>query len=173
LVGRGLRRRPDADSIYYADSHPLTITDANSDSNADSNPVAGADSNAYTGAVIHSDADSEPHAHGDSDSATYSNPHAFAFAYSDPYAGADGRGDDTSTGHGRHFLSRIIGAERGDAAYLVYVSAGALPRGLAPNTFSGEISGTPGFAGTSKFTIYATDRGHESVSRAFQILVLP
>ncbi len=71
------------------------------------------------------------------------------------------------------FYHASLGLSGGTPPYLVYVSAGALPRGLALNTFSGEISGTPGFAGTSKFTIYATDRGHESVSRAFQILVLP
>jgi len=61
----------------------------------------------------------------------------------------------------------------GTPPYLVYVSAGALPRGLALNTFSGEISGTPGAAGVSRFTIFATDRSHESASRSFQISITP
>jgi Putative Ig domain len=69
------------------------------------------------------------------------------------------------------FYHASLGLSGGTPPYLVYVSAGALPRGLALNTFSGEISGTPGAAGTSKFTIYVTDRSHESASRAFQISV--
>jgi hypothetical protein len=76
-------------------------------------------------------------------------------------------------GRVRIFYHASLGLSGGTPPYLVYVSAGALPRGLALNTFSGEISGTPGVAGTSRFTIYVTDRGHESVSRAFQISILP
>jgi Putative Ig domain len=69
------------------------------------------------------------------------------------------------------FYHASLGLSGGTPPYLVYLSAGALPRGLALNNFSGEISGTPGVAGTSMFTIYASDRSHESVSRAFQITV--
>ncbi|HVA39079.1 MAG TPA: Ig domain-containing protein [Candidatus Binataceae bacterium] len=61
----------------------------------------------------------------------------------------------------------------GTPPYLVYVSAGALPRGLALNTFDGEISGTPGGAGLWKFTVYVTDQDHASASRAFQISIAP
>lgn len=59
----------------------------------------------------------------------------------------------------------------GTPPYLVYVSAGALPRGLALNTFNGEITGTPGAAGVSRFTVYVTDRGNASASRSYQIQV--
>ena len=71
------------------------------------------------------------------------------------------------------FYHASLGLSGGTPPYLVYVSAGALPRGLTLNTFSGEISGTPGVAGASRFRIYVTDRSHESVSRAFQISVIP
>ncbi|MGZ6227123.1 MAG: Ig domain-containing protein [Candidatus Binataceae bacterium] len=67
------------------------------------------------------------------------------------------------------FYHASLGLSGGTPPYLVYVSAGALPRGLALNTFSGSISGTPGAAGLSTFTVYATDRGSESVSGVFQI----
>jgi hypothetical protein len=69
------------------------------------------------------------------------------------------------------FYHASLGLSGGTPPYLVYVSAGALPRGLALNTFSGSISGTPGAAGLSTFTVYATDRGSESVSGVFQISI--
>ena len=59
----------------------------------------------------------------------------------------------------------------GTPPYTVFVSVGALPRGLALDTFDGEISGIPGAAGTSTFTVYATDRSHQSASRTFQISI--
>jgi putative Ig domain-containing protein len=71
------------------------------------------------------------------------------------------------------FYYASLGLSGGTPPYLVLVSAGALPRGLALNTFSGQISGTPAVAGASRFTIYISDRSHASVSRAFQILVIP
>ncbi|MGO8937264.1 MAG: Ig domain-containing protein [Mycobacterium sp.] len=69
------------------------------------------------------------------------------------------------------FYHASLGLSGGTPPYLVFVSAGALPRGLSLNTFSGEISGTPGAAGDSKFMVYVTDRSHESASQAFQISV--
>ena len=71
------------------------------------------------------------------------------------------------------FYHATLGLSGGTPPYLVYVSAGALPRGLALNTFDGEISGTPGAAGISKFTVYVTDRSHASATRAFQISIRP
>ena len=59
----------------------------------------------------------------------------------------------------------------GTPPYLVYIIAGKLPRGLALNTFDGLISGTPGVAGVSKFTVYATDQGNASASRSLQITI--
>ncbi len=60
----------------------------------------------------------------------------------------------------------------GTPPYLVYVSAGVLPRGLALNTFNGEITGTPADAGIWKFTVYVTDRANASASRSFQIQII-
>ncbi len=71
------------------------------------------------------------------------------------------------------FYHATLGLSGGTPPYLVYVSAGALPRGLSLNTFDGEISGTPGAAGISKFTVYVTDRSHASATRAFQISIRP
>jgi hypothetical protein len=71
------------------------------------------------------------------------------------------------------FYHASLGLNGGTPPYLVYVTAGAVPRGLALNTFSGSISGTPGFAGLSLFTVYVTDRGHASSSRALQISITP
>jgi hypothetical protein len=71
------------------------------------------------------------------------------------------------------FYHASLGLNGGTPPYLVYVTAGAVPRGLALNTFSGGISGTPGFAGLSLFTVYVTDRGHASASRALQISITP
>jgi hypothetical protein len=70
------------------------------------------------------------------------------------------------------FYHASLGLSGGTPPYLVYVSAGALPRGLALNTFNGSISGTPGAAGLSTFMVYATDRGSESVSEVFQISII-
>ncbi len=71
------------------------------------------------------------------------------------------------------FYHASLGLSGGTPPYLVYLSSGALPRGLALNTFSGEISGIPGFAGLTLFTVYVSDRGHASVSQAFQISISP
>jgi hypothetical protein len=71
------------------------------------------------------------------------------------------------------FYHASLGLSGGTPPYLVIVSAGAVPRGLALNTFSGNISGTPGAAGLSLFTVYVTDRGHASADRALQISITP
>jgi hypothetical protein len=64
-----------------------------------------------------------------------------------------------------------LGLSGGTQPYRVYVSAGALPRGLALNSFSGDITGTPGAVAVTRFTVYVTDRGHASASWSFQIPV--
>jgi hypothetical protein len=42
---------------------------------------------------------------------------------------------------------------------------------LALNSFSGDITGTPGAVAVTRFTVYVTDRRHASASRSFQIPV--
>ena len=69
------------------------------------------------------------------------------------------------------FYRASLGLSGGTQPYLVYVSAGGLPRGLALNSFSGDITGTPGAVAVTRFTVYVTDRGHASASRSFQIQV--
>ncbi|MEA2874249.1 MAG: large repetitive protein, partial [Hyphomicrobiales bacterium] len=51
------------------------------------------------------------------------------------------------------------------------VSAGALPAGLALNSSSGAISGTPSAAGSFSFTVLATDRSGRTGARAFTFAV--
>ncbi len=69
------------------------------------------------------------------------------------------------------FYRTSLGLTGGTPPYLVYVSEGALPRGLSLNTFSGLISGIPARAGTWNFTVYATDRNHQSASSALKISI--
>jgi hypothetical protein len=185
LVGRGFHRRSDADTVANSDSNSDAHANsdsnahANSDSNAHANSDSDSDAYAYAyakpDAVTHSNGDTHPNADGDADpySDTFADPNAITVADCDAHADADGRRHDAPGWQSRHLLSRLVGASGGTPPYLVYVSAGALLRGLALNTFSGDISGTPGVAGTSRFTIRVTDRGHESVSRAFQISIIP
>ena len=70
------------------------------------------------------------------------------------------------------FYRASLGLSGGTPPYLVYVSAGAIPRGLSLNTFSGLISGIPARAGTWNFTVYATDKNHQSASSALSISIL-
>lgn len=53
--------------------------------------------------------------------------------------------------------SQTVTANGGTAGYTYSVSAGALPAGLALNTSSGLISGTPTAAGSASFTVSALD----------------
>lgn len=53
--------------------------------------------------------------------------------------------------------SATLGANGGTAPYTWTVSSGSLPSGLTLASSSGQISGTPGSAGTFSFTIQVTD----------------
>jgi uncharacterized protein (TIGR03382 family) len=70
--------------------------------------------------------------------------------------------------------SQAITASGGTAPYTYQISAGSLPAGLTLNSTTGVLSGTPSAAGTSSFTVEATDSstvtGHYSGSIGF---VLP
>ena len=60
----------------------------------------------------------------------------------------------------------------GDGAITYSVTTGSLPSGLNLNTNTGAITGTaPGTAGTSSFTITATDSQNQKTSRSFSIVV--
>jgi hypothetical protein len=71
------------------------------------------------------------------------------------------------------FYHASLGLNGGKPPYLAYVVAGAVPKGLGLNTFNGELSGLPGFAGDSRFTVYVIDRGRASTTRAFQLSIAP
>jgi hypothetical protein len=136
LVGRGFHRRPNADSVAHADrdadahSHPNadTVANANSDTdpnaNANSDTDPNADPDTYPNtfadpdAITHSNGDTDSNADGYSD--TLADFDAITFADSDidsnTFADAYGRRYHAPGWQSRHLLSRLVGAERRDAA---------------------------------------------------------
>ena len=69
--------------------------------------------------------------------------------------------------------SQTVTASGGATPYSYAVTAGALPGGLALNTTSGVVSGTPTSTGTFNFTISATDANAFTGSRAYAVNVAP
>lgn len=67
--------------------------------------------------------------------------------------------------------SQTVSAVGGTAPYTFSVSSGALPPGLTLATSTGIISGTPTAAGTSNFTITATDANNCPGSRPYSIVI--
>lgn len=67
--------------------------------------------------------------------------------------------------------SQVVSASGGNGSYTYSVSAGALPPGLMLNPATGAIGGTPGSAGTSSFTIRATDGSGATGSRAYSVTI--
>ena len=66
--------------------------------------------------------------------------------------------------------SATVSATGGTAPYTFALTAGTLPAGLTLNPVTGQISGTPTTAGTSSFTVTATDANTCAGSRAYQIV---
>ena len=72
--------------------------------------------------------------------------------------------------------SAAISASGGAQPYVWSITAGALPAGLTLNSSTGVISGTPTTAGTSSFTVTATDQGTptpKTKSAPLSITILP
>ncbi|MBI5406211.1 MAG: putative Ig domain-containing protein, partial [Nitrospirae bacterium] len=67
--------------------------------------------------------------------------------------------------------SQTIAASGGKTPYAWSVTTGALPAGLALNSATGQISGTPTAAGISNFTIQVSDANGATDSRAFSITI--
>ena len=67
--------------------------------------------------------------------------------------------------------SQSVSATGGSGSYTFSVSSGSLPAGLALNASTGLITGTPTAAGTSNFTVTATDGNGASGARAFTFTV--
>ncbi len=65
--------------------------------------------------------------------------------------------------------SQTVSATGGSGSYTFSVSSGTLPAGLSLNTGSGAITGTPTSAGSSSFTITATDGNGATGSRAYTV----
>jgi RHS repeat-associated protein len=69
--------------------------------------------------------------------------------------------------------SQTIATSGGSPPSTFMVSAGTLPAGLALNATTGVISGTPTTAGSSTFTITATDSSNATTSQAYTVVVIP
>lgn len=67
--------------------------------------------------------------------------------------------------------SQTIIASGGTAPYTYAVISGSLPTGLTLNTSTGQITGTPTTAGTSSFTIGATDANANTGSRGYSVAI--
>jgi hypothetical protein len=73
---------------------------------------------------------------------------------------------------GANYLQTVT-ATGGTPPLLWAKIAGALPAGLSLNSGNGQISGTPTTAGTSSFTIQATDANGATATKAFTLTVNP
>jgi hypothetical protein len=67
--------------------------------------------------------------------------------------------------------SQAIVASGGLVPYTYALTSGTLPLGLAFNTTTGTISGTPTTAGTANFTVAVTDVTNTAVSQAYTLTV--
>jgi hypothetical protein len=67
--------------------------------------------------------------------------------------------------------SQTLSATGGTGSYTFSVSAGALPSGLTLNPATGALTGTPTAAGSSNFTITATDSSSATGSRSYAFSV--
>src|SRR5205085_230564 len=68
--------------------------------------------------------------------------------------------------------SQALTATGGSTPYTWSISAGSLPAGLTLSA-GGTISGTPGSAGTSNFTVKVTDSASVSMTAALSLTVNP
>ncbi|WP_248764995.1 putative Ig domain-containing protein [Pseudomonas protegens] len=68
--------------------------------------------------------------------------------------------------------SQTVSASGGTPPYNYAITTGSLPAGLALNTNSGVISGTPSASGTFNLTVTATDANSATGSQAYSISIL-
>lgn len=69
------------------------------------------------------------------------------------------------------FYQQTIAVSGGTGPLVFAVASGALPAGLALNTSSGVIAGTPTTAGSASFTIRVTDANGVSDTQAYTVVV--
>ncbi|MBD9544758.1 cadherin-like beta sandwich domain-containing protein [Ensifer sp. ENS04] len=69
--------------------------------------------------------------------------------------------------------NRTVTATSGTAPYSFVVTAGILPAGLALNSATGLISGTPTYHGNFNFTVAATDANNASASASYSLSIAP
>jgi hypothetical protein len=69
------------------------------------------------------------------------------------------------------FYNAQLRASGGLPSYTWFVAAGALPPGLALNSSTGALSGTPTVVGTYYFTIGVRDSSNKTATRAYKTLI--
>lgn len=69
------------------------------------------------------------------------------------------------------YSETIDETQGGVPPYTFSIPSGALPAGLSLNSTTGAISGTPTTAGTSTFTIRATDANGSTGDTPFEIII--
>jgi hypothetical protein len=67
--------------------------------------------------------------------------------------------------------SAMLSGSGGTTPYSWSIISGALPAGLALNSSSGEISGTPTTTGTSSFSVQLADANGQSTNRFLTITI--
>ena len=73
--------------------------------------------------------------------------------------------------HVAYSSTAVLTAIGGTPPYTWTISAGSLPTGLTLNVNTGQISGTPGSAGTSSFTAKVTDSSSQTATAQLSIIV--